>query len=143
MIQKVMRFKTYERLDTLVPRHNAFSFREDRPYHWLQRLCLWGLRKIGAWDQERVSTFNYLDIDVEASRAGVLRMLHSLGVHKEDAGRLYCGREFFFELINDCRREHSDFIFMHSEKFDAEIFGIPVIVVPWMEGALITPAERP
>lgn len=121
-------------------RADAFQFRKDRPLKWLQRLCVWVLRKLSCF---------YLDSDYKTSR---------IEISQDDV--IHCARKQIYEMISRGRSPrviylgHDKMMELHAQvhaddflKFNVtnrycvngemKIMDIPVEVIPYMDGVLV------
>lgn len=118
---------------------DAFKFRKDRPYHWLQKLCCWILKKLGAY---------YTDYTIKITRHTIntqsfLERLFKQQAHIEEAfnmrpTRLLIGAEDFTEMMG-CEEIRQVFQFTAEYRHGRSIMGLAVEVIPWMRGILVMP----
>jgi len=134
-------------VETVLDLGNAFEFREDRGWHWLQRACFWVLRKIGAYAQEttRVWTRHPQDNDdLLKSLLGQEQEWLRL-IHREDC-RIYMGPEEHTEVLRMCDHLGSghftfDARIKITDRHGPRFHDVPITVVPWLKGAFIVPVE--
>lgn len=119
---------------------DRFEFREERRFHWLQRLLLWGLAKLGcnSWGENlTVLTFrpgNVLEAIRRQRRA-------ALEWGEYEPLELVIGADDFRDLMDTPEYRYS-FTFDVGPKRDRPVFmGMRVRVVPWIKGAVIYPAR--
>lgn len=130
-----------------------FTFRSDRKWHRVQKVCFWLLRKIGAFKLDTVETVQYSDLQAKD--------LHTLIQNSIDAvlggdwGRsslrddlVVCvGSADWAELL----REYQHLLFNPFSyntgpwrTYDgldkvSSPFGIQVAVIPWIKGVVVVP----
>lgn len=151
MSQEVIEIVRLERLESVEELKDAFELREDRPALWLQRICLYVLRKLGCfactktfsverhhvgkngkrfmdalWDQRR-NVYDYLDR--EPSRLLIGSQDFDELMQSRELSQEYFGFHAQYNVGNDARRSPT-------------IMGLEVEVVPWMRGILVMP-DRP
>ncbi len=99
-------------IPSVVEMKDAFEFREDRPAHWLQRLCLWTLRKLGAFSHREVLTIERHLIGKNGKRFmdRLFEQMRNLqdGFNREP-DRLLIGADDYAELMQEATREHFHF----------------------------------
>lgn len=127
-----------EPVRALVMLEDRFAFNKKRRFHWLQRLLLWGLAKLGchAWDETlSVSRFRPKAVlealrrqRIAALKWGVDRPLEMV-IGTEDFEELMGLPEFRYAFEFHVPRDHRDRKFM----------GMHVRVVPWIKGVVVYP----
>ena len=119
---------------------DKFSFREDKKYHWLQRLCLNTLKKIGAYAKYEDVHVTRHRVDTDDLIKAIRKQNHIVQrVHGRKPQTLYIGNETFSKLMSMPDIMH---LINPMEFFTPQgknIFGLKVVIVPWMEGFLVTP----
>jgi len=126
------------------PVTNAFEFRKDKKYHWLQKLCCKIMKKIGAHYMMPYTTIKRTTIDTQD-------LLNQINLqHKEvfksfnmRPTRLVIGVEDFQDLmgVTDVER-YMTFDTQYSgsdSQGNRKIFGLNVAIVPWMKGMVVLP----
>jgi hypothetical protein len=133
-----------ERITTVVEIKEAFEFRKDRPAHWLQKLCIWTLRKLGAFHHSEVVTFERHVIGKKGRR--FMERLFEQRCNLRDAfnrepTRLLIGADDYAELMQEATREyfHFDAEYMRGGERYPKVCGLRVEVIPWMRGVLVMP----
>lgn len=120
----------------------AFEFRKDRPAHWLQRLCLWTLRKLGCFACTETVTIerhnigrhgkNFMDRLWERREA-------VWGFFEDAPTRLLIGAQDYSELMKEaCTSGFSfDGRYYMGRGGKPEVYGMKVEVIPHMRGMLL------
>lgn len=132
-----------ERIPSVVELKDAFEFREDRPAHWLQRLCLWTLLKLGAFSHREVLTIERHLIGKNGKRFmdRLFEQMRNLqdGFDREP-DHLLIGADDYAELMQEATREyfHFDAEYMRGGRYP-KVCGLRVEVIPWMRGVLVMP----
>lgn len=128
---------------------DAFTFREDLGYHWLQRACLWILMRIGAHQKVTHIHYSYKRVQIESDRLVNYLVKQVYGVRAMlDTRRHLCvlmGPDEFHEIwgeVYECgdllRFELEAAVGRNGER---EIMGMKISIIPWMKGVLVVPAE--
>ena len=135
----VIQFIESEEFRRTVTIKDAFEFRKDRPAHWLQRICLWVLRKLGAHHMRDTVTIRRHRLDAKTfmerlfkQRAELARLLN------REPKRLLIGSDDYFEMMNETAI-HQSFSFRAEYAKNREILGLEVQIIPWMRGVLVMP----
>lgn len=124
---------------------DTYQLRTDRPLVWLQRVCLWMLRRLGCF-------VSVNDIRIERHVFGKKgrtfmerlweRRMSILGTFDMQPTRLLIGPEEYAEIMHEA-------VSTASFGFDAEygvgngplrqptVMGLRVEVIPWMRGMLL------
>jgi hypothetical protein len=122
-------------------RNDAFSFRKDRPFHLLQRLCCWVMRKLMAFDiGENISYTKHI-IDTRSFIDRLFKQQdHIKGHFNRRPTRLLIGAEDFAALMGT--EEIRQMLTFRAEYgYNKEIMGLMVEVIPWMRGILVMPEK--
>lgn len=121
----------------------AFEFREDRSFHWLQRLCIWTLRKIGAFACTEFVTYERHVIGKNGRRFmdRLFDQMHNLqDSFDREPKRLLIGAEDYAELMKEATTEYFSFDAEHMRGIRyPKVCGLTVEVIPWMRGVLVMP----
>lgn len=120
-------------------RTGCYSFREDRGFHFIQKLCCWAMNKIGAnfIDETIELTRHTIDTDVFMER--IFRQKYHLEAHfNRKPKRILVGAEDFERIMN-CPEIRQGLMFNASYNYGREICGLQVEVIPWMRGILVMP----
>ena len=143
MRPNIIQFVEKRRHLRLVDRNEAYSFRKDRPFHFLQRVCLWVLRKIKAHAQTEISYYTRHTIDTRNFVECLLRQTRHLEAdHHQKPRRLLIGAETFQRMVGG--QEVQNLMNFRCEYearngYAPHILGLEVTVVPWMRGLLVMP----
>lgn len=134
----------------------AYEFRKDRGWHWLQRLCFWVLRKIGAQRLATIKTVTYgpFERNDKLSEAIFQLVENALGWPRFDEiqWQIVMGRDTYRTLISDKELAHA-FGFLYPLEvrspypnfgpFDpytrGQVYGIDITVLPWVDGFALVP----
>lgn len=118
---------------------SAYTFRHDRPMHWLQRACLFVLKKLQC---HRIDQFFTIEKHVitDEKQMTLLRGLQRQGLeidylfHRKPK-YLLIGPEEYTQLMDEPTSR-----FMWNFKITHQDFsGLTVHVIPWMSGVLVVP----
>ena len=129
----------------------SFEFRKDRPAHWLQKLCLFTLRKLKAFHFGKTLSVERHAIDAKGFLDRLWKQngdLHSYFNMKPSI--LLIGSEDYAELMQDkIANQHFSFAAEywvqerktrlwgpHEVHHRPTVLGMTVHVVPWMRGCV-------
>ena len=127
----------------LTPRATSFTFRSDRPCHWLQRLCLFVLRRLQCYELIPTYTVERRTIDSESFMQRLFEAHASL--QREfyiKPNRLLIGSEDYAGLMREATASDYLFEFGADYRLNGRIHGLSVQVIPWMRGILVMPKEK-
>ena len=130
----------------VVTDNNAFAVREDRPHVWLQKVCCWVLRKLGAYRVDTQTKIEYRTIDADTFMGRVAKQHASVfELLNRRPKELLIGAQDYAELMHEANT-HFPFSFSASyvvgERGVAQIMGLKVRVIPWMRGVLVVPPDE-
>ena len=119
----------------------AFQLRKDRPAMWLQRACLWVLRKLGCYAEletikvERHEIGRYGDSFMQRLLA---RRNAVYGSFEREPKKLLIGSAEYAELMKEAV-SNSPFQFeaRYFKGADQTVYGLKVEVIPYMRGMLL------
>lgn len=128
-------------------RFGVYEYSQSAGWKWAQKACFWFLEKIGAHASERVNLWTFSDKTTDgivnsiiAQRGWVIEYLHIQGPM-----RIITGPMGHAELMNWCYKNGMQ-PFELMGRFETctinhgrKIHDIPIIVIPWMKGAVIVP----
>lgn len=125
-------------VEAFVPKPGVFTYRDDRPHRWLQRLCLWTLNKL------RCVYEPYETVGVERRVIRPVDFAELFFKADEEiyknAGRrprkIYVGGEDYGRIMGEAEAMRW-FEFKTVMADGKTAFGVPVEVVPWMKGVLV------
>ena len=138
MKQQIVEFVSMREVRTTYEKKDVYQLRKDRPARWLQKVCLWVLRKLGAYhivDDVKIERY-VIDADNFMSRLykqqGVLLRLDM------DPTHLLIGAEDYAELMREVAA--TEMLTFRAEYYHGHsIMGMTVHVIPWMRGCLVLP----
>lgn len=117
----------------------AFELREDRPALFLQKICIWILRKLGCYYiKETVSVSRHI-LD---ARTFMERLYKQKGeifkLLNREPTMVLIGARDYHELMSGPEFTQ---VFAFSAEYmkDRRIMGLTVKVIPWMRGILVMP----
>jgi len=123
--------------------NDTFAFRADRPAPWLQRACLWILRKLGCWACVDTASIerHYIGKNGRAFMERLWeRRVAIQGSFDFDPTRLLIGAQEYAELMNE-PVSNTGFQFgaewRRGSKHGPIVMGLEVEVIPWMSGMLL------
>lgn len=119
---------------------DAFEVRKDRPCVWLQRLCVWVLRKLRAYAQKDTVEIQRAVIDADTFMGRLFKQRRSLvEAFNSEPDRLLIGCEDYAELMNSHEIMTRAFSFGARYGHGQRMLGLKVQVIPWMRGILVMP----
>ncbi len=119
----------------------AFAYRDDVRLRWLQRILLWGLRKIGAHRQSRTETVKRETFDAQDLFNAVFEAQKEVFEYRTPT-KIYIGRSNFEEIL-DLPPEQAMGIYSFDMAAKYGLSGrpmlcnLPVTVLPYMRGILV------
>lgn len=142
----------------LINANDSFALRKDRPAIWLQKICIWVLRKLKAYGQIEVTTYKTCVIGERGEHFMNNLTRHYANLHEDlwtKPKRLIIGSKTFSEVmrIEECM---SIFSFQSEYKLPRDkdpddfpgkypsgpywtCYGLRVDIIPWMEGMVFLP----
>ena len=139
MKKDFVEFVEHHATHSLVLEEDTFRYTPGRPARWLQRVCIWVLRRLHChnYREEVAYTHHVLKLDTVFER--VLKAQDELlRRNYREPHILFIGAEDLAELMdNDRMRQYFrfDVPYMHLNTF----LNMEVHVVPWMKGVLGVP----
>lgn len=119
-----------------ITNEEAFSFNEYRGFRWLQKLCLWVLRKLGCQYSYKYRSVKTVRVDLEKLHELILQQSHAVRrVLGWKCKYLIIGEELALKLSI----EADDMFWFNVPNESRRFAGMIVIVVPWFEGFLCLP----
>src|SRR3990172_5772277 len=107
-MREVIEVIRQERLSAVVEIKEAFEFRKDRPAHWLQKLCIWTLRNLGAFHRGEVVTIESHVIGKNGRNfiSRLSEQMHNLqDAFNREPSRLLIGADDYAELMHEATKE--------------------------------------
>ena len=133
---------------SMICRNDRFALRPEVGWVWLQRLCLFFLRKIGAYAFDVEQTYDRMVVKPDRLLSGILTQKHELMLtYHREGERLLMGPEEFCRLQEDACPQKVwtplDFTIPYRwyDRGEKRVFGLNITVVPWMNGVLVLPRE--
>jgi len=133
------------RVPTVREFKDAFEFCKDRPAHWLQKLCLWTLRKLGCY-----ASLETVEVQRHHIGKNGKRFMDRLwqrrsamqGTLDMDPTRLLIGSEEYAELMNEAVSNtafdfNTEYYKGNGPGRQPTVMGLHVEVIPWMRGMLL------
>lgn len=122
---------------------DAFAYRPERGWRWLQRLCLWVLRWLSCYYERKEVKMKYVTLRTDK----ILELVRETKLvawrrHLEPR-YLIVGQRQFYELIHESEEEGDYTYFraslpnMGHEHHTA--YGLEIIRVPWFDGVVLLP----
>lgn len=138
-MEQVIDFIEHQRVVTTYERRDAFVFRKDRKYHWLQKACFWLLGKIGAYDHGETVTYVRHRIEARTFMDRLFKQrAQLLSFFNREPKRLLIGAEDYAEMMQTAPISQQ-FSFQAEYGRNRQICGLTVEVIPWMRGILVMP----
>jgi hypothetical protein len=122
---------------------DAFQFRDDRPGAWLQRLCLWILRRLGCFacvDTVRVERHYFGERGQRFMDRLWERRLAICGAFEMEPSRLLVGPEEYADMMSEPVSGGAfgfDAEYHVNGRYGPTVHGLHVEVIPWMRGMLL------
>ena len=128
----------------------SFEFRKDRPAHWLQKLCLFTLRKLKAFHFGKALSVERHTIDAKSFMERLWKQrteLHSYFNMRPTV--LLIGAEDYAEmmqdkLVNQSMSFQAEYLFSSRNReghTKSMVLNMTVHVIPWMRGCVPLTAE--
>jgi hypothetical protein len=137
MSSQIIEFvETRETIRTITTK-DSFSFRVDRPCHWLQRLCFWVLQKIRAYHVYDKIEFTRHAFKPEPFMERIFRQKSNIQeMFNHNPTFLFIGAEDFEKMMGT-EKIWQMFTFSASYMRGHTVMGLTVKVIPWMRGMLV------
>lgn len=115
---------------------SAYEFRPDLKYHWLQKICIRILDKIGAYSLERVPKITRIDLSSMDITKKIQKLRNDILINTNRAELIIMvGPKEFNEM-----RTSADCNIFVSKDFHEFIFaGLKVVYNPYMDGVIVVP----
>lgn len=142
MNKQIVEFVAHREITNRIVREGVFEFRKDRPAHWLQKLCFFVLRKLGAFRIDDVISVERHIIDSDEFMGRLFEQ--NVNIQKffnMRPERVLIGSEDYSKLMEQEIARHQ-FGFSARYAISHNIFGLKVEVIPWMRGILVMPEEK-
>lgn len=123
---------------------DEFIFRKDKKYHWLQKLCFYILRKIGAYNISTTYTYDRLCINTGKVARKFFDQFYNIQKNFNITPKdIYIGSEDFSLMLAQNSIPDTPFCFQINFHKDSRyedkitIHGVNVHVIPWMKGMVL------
>ena len=135
----IVEFVQTKELKTQFFKEGTYKLRKDRPHFWLQKICCWTMKKLGAFDVGEEIRYTRHTIDTESFIDRLFKQQdHIRGYFNRRPTRLLIGAEDFAALMGT--EEIRQMLNFRAEYgYNKEIMGLMVEVIPWMRGILVMP----
>ena len=121
-------------------RQDAFQFRKDRPCLWLQRACLFVLRKLRTYSIGETLQIERHVIDPTSFIERIVRQIEEMEFYfNTRPSELLIGSEDYAAIMNEAAALQY-FSFDAEYRYGRSVCGLAVKVIPWMRGCLVMPA---
>lgn len=135
----VIQFIVSDELRSVTTFKDAYEFRRDRPAKWLQKLCLWVLRKLKCYHLKDTVTIQRHRLDARTFMERLFKQKSELSkLFNREPKRMLIGSEDYFEMMNE-PTIYQGFTFNAEYGKGRHIYGLEVQVIPWMRGLLVMP----
>ncbi len=126
---------------SLVVEEDAFRYTPDRPARWLQRVCIWVLRKLHCHSYQETVAYNHHVLSFDKVFERVLRSKKELLQRNyREPYLLFIGSEDLAELM-DSEELRSYFRFDVPYMRGQTFLNMEIHVIPWMKGVLGVPKK--
>lgn len=141
-------FIEYKERHVKFRREDVFAINPKKKALWLQKVCVWVLKKLECqwWDEK--TEFTRHAIDANSFAENLYKQKAALfSYFNEDSQTLLIGSEDYSQLMA-CPEIHQSFQFRTEFKrgfkdgsggFQVVVYGLNVKVVPWMRGMVVMP----
>lgn len=137
----------FERLCEVTEIKDVFTFRKDRPAHWLQRLCLWTLAKLGCFTSTETVKIERHVIGRKGKRfmEALMQQRENLRINfNRHPTRLLIGAENYAELMSEPPSEtgfsfQTEYYMGNGRGRRPTVCDLTIEVIPWMRGMLVMP----
>jgi len=144
MREQEVRFLATTEQRTICDLKDAFELRHDKKFVWLQRVCFWVLKKIGAYYLKHTVSYSRILIEPDKFMDKLFKQRCEMeGFYYSRPSRLFIGAQDYEELMGSSEiRQIMQFdaqYWVKEEGYRPEIMGLSVTIVPWMKGVLVMP----
>lgn len=137
--QPVVNFVAMERVPQLVEHADCFSINTSRKHLWLQKACIWVLRKLGCNHFSTHETIRYYKMDVKSVvRAISAQYGHLMQHYDHKPTIIYMGKDQYEEFISGPEvRGRMSFDNSLNGMFPFQYNGMKIVLVTWMDGVIL------
>ena len=142
-MKQVIQFYQTDTVREYVELADQYQLRADRKMLWLQRICFWVLKKIGARAVRTDLLIKKNTIDIKNLFDLVLRQQYELyGKYLLESRHLLVGYDEYSKFMDGTLNSHFAFeVPKHQLNNGLVVSGMRVTLVPWMSGVLVLPKE--
>jgi hypothetical protein len=130
-------------IGTLTEFRDGFEFRSDKKYHWIQNVCFWILRKIGAYRRENVFTYKRYTINPDSFMERLFKQHNYLQREFNiKPSELFIGAEDHAIMMgSDEIKQMLSFnaTYNYRDGYGSHVMGLKIHVIPWMRGIIVMP----
>ena len=113
----------------------AYSFNGERRCHWLQRLCLWVLRKLECQHYKTVPVHSRIQIKNRSIYELIKKQSYALWTGSATPKTVILGREQMEALEVECLNK--EFAYQITQRFPyKEFWGMKIIMSPYFDGVI-------
>ena len=134
MKQDVMYVHVKEKITPTVLQ-DTYAFNKAKKYHWLQRLCLAVLKRLGCYAVTKTVTHDRVRVDKNVLVDHIFRQRTDMSEYMSKGGYVLIGAEDFAELMKTMCVDSPIQFDLHRPY----IAGMRIIVLPWMRGTIVVP----
>lgn len=117
-----------------------YEFKQRGKHKWLQKLCFWILDKLKCHALLQEDFAERIVIDPPKIMDKIMMQTKEIYDHgRFDQKEVFIGPEQLKNLRMDCQNFMT---FTAPVGINAQVMGMDITVVPWMEGVLVVPKER-
>ncbi len=137
MKEQKIEFVEYERLSDRSFHHDVFCFRKDRPLHWLQKVCLYILKKIKSYYWEETISYKRHIVEPISLIDAILNQRREIGEFFNIRPTKMLIGAMDYESLMGCPEIKSWISFQSQYGIGQTILDLEVQIIPWMKGILL------
>ncbi len=120
-----------------------YTFREDRPAQWLQRICIGILKRLNCIGGVKTVETTIIRVPIKGPVfEKISRMLDEMRWrHDMKPGHIYIGAEDFRDLMDNLDSSQLLTQAISFECQERSLLGVRFTILPWMRGILPVPAR--
>lgn len=153
MNKQYIQFATYDMVYNRSYRYDQYQLRPERKHVWIQKACIWVLKKLECYAIREDITLKHITIDLDKVFDLVIKQQYELcGKYLLEAERILIGYDEYAKFTEESLVKQpisfdtNPFYLSEYELIDDEyvlvprrINGLKVTLVPWMKGVLVLP----